>query len=62
MAKWIYPDPAVTYGIRDIQQDEPVCYCGWCLREIYDYEDVEVYNGVPLCRDCYEEVMTDEDV
>ena len=62
MARWIYDDPAATYGIRDKQQDEPVCCCGICLREIYDRADVTDYNGVPLCSDCYEEALADETV
>ena len=42
-----------SYGIRDVQQDDPVAYCDKCQGELYGGEKVFYMNGKTFCEECF---------
>ena len=44
--------------IRDMQQDEPVCYCKRCGGEVYSGETVFTWQDKEICPDCFKSMVT----
>lgn len=44
--------------MRDIQQDEPACYCKRCGGEVFSGETVFTWQDKKVCSDCFKAVVT----
>lgn len=45
--------------LRDPQLELPACECGRCHGEVYRGETLYAWEDKEICRDCFEETITD---
>ena len=50
-------NPNLMLPLRDSQQDKVVCWCHRCSGEVYENENLYIWEGKRICLDCFKAVI-----
>lgn len=51
-----------TDPLRDVQREEPSCYCEKCRQEVYGGETMYLWEGQWMCPECFRDALNSTDL